>query len=46
MLNSMVASEMGTETVYEVALVQAKYWKSVHPKALDPPEGVQRPTYV
>jgi histone deacetylase 6 len=40
MLDPMVASELGTETVYQVALVQAKYWKSVHPKALEPSEGI------
>ena len=41
MLPPMVASGLATETVYQVALVQAKYWKSVHPKALDSFEGVQ-----
>lgn len=36
----MMASEAGTETVWQVALEQSKYWKSVNPKACEPREGV------
>lgn len=39
MLPSMVASEEATETVYQVALVQSKYWKSIKPHTLAPSEG-------
>lgn len=39
-MDSLVASEYGTETVYQVALVQSKYWKSINPKALEPVEGI------
>lgn len=36
----MMASEAGTETVWQVALEQSKYWKSINPKACEPREGV------
>jgi hypothetical protein len=36
----MVASEAGTETVWQVAMEQSKYWKSVNPKACEPREGL------
>jgi histone deacetylase 6 len=35
----MIASETGTETVWQVAMEQSKYWKSVNPKACEPREG-------
>ena len=38
-LQPMVASEAGTETVWQVAMEQSKYWKSVNPKACAPREG-------
>jgi len=36
----MIASEAGTETVWQVALEQSKYWKSVNPKACEPRDGI------
>jgi len=36
----MMASEAGTETVWQVALEQSKYWKSINPKACEPREGM------
>lgn len=36
----MVASETGTETVWQVAMEQSKYWKNVDPKACEPREGM------
>ena len=36
----MVASEEATETVWQVAMQQSKYWKSIHPKAVEPREGL------
>ncbi|KAG2345481.1 histone deacetylase clr3 [Suillus weaverae] len=39
-LPPMVASEAGTETVWQVAMEQSKYWKSVNPKACEPREEV------
>lgn len=44
MLPSMVASPEATETIYQVALVQSKHWRSLHPRALEPSEG--RLTYL
>lgn len=41
-LPSLVASPEGTETVYQVALIQSKYWKSIHPRKLEPSEGKPR----
>ena len=38
-LPPMMASEAGTETVWQVALEQSKYWKSINPKACEPREG-------
>jgi hypothetical protein len=38
-LPPMVAGESATETVWEVAMEQSKYWKSVDPKACEPQEG-------
>jgi histone deacetylase 6 len=39
-LPPMVASEEATETIWQVAMQQSKYWKSIHPKAVEPREGV------
>ena len=39
-LEPMVASEIATETVWQVATEQSKYWKSVNPKACEPREGM------
>jgi histone deacetylase 6 len=38
-LESMVASESATETVWLVAKEQSKYWKSVDPQSCEPREG-------
>ena len=35
----MVASETATETIWQVAMEQSKYWKNVDPKACEPREG-------
>ncbi|KDQ21359.1 hypothetical protein BOTBODRAFT_25795 [Botryobasidium botryosum FD-172 SS1] len=34
------ASEVATETVWQVAMVQSRYWKSISPKACEPQEEV------
>ena len=39
-LPPMVASDVATETVYQVAVEQSKYWKCMNPKAVEPQEGV------
>ncbi|EPQ57394.1 histone deacetylase complex protein [Gloeophyllum trabeum ATCC 11539] len=44
-LAPMVASETGTETVYQVAKEQSKYWKSVVPKAVEPREELEPLTF-
>ncbi|KAH7888763.1 histone deacetylase clr3 [Phlebopus sp. FC_14] len=44
-LPPMVASEAGTETVWQVALEQSKYWKTVNPKACEPREDVDEITF-
>ncbi|EIN11329.1 histone deacetylase clr3 [Punctularia strigosozonata HHB-11173 SS5] len=36
----MVASELGTETVWQVARQQSKWWKNVDPKACEPKSEV------
>ncbi|KAF8590865.1 histone deacetylase complex protein [Ramaria rubella] len=43
-LPPMVASEEATETVWQVAMQQSKFWKSIHPKALEPREESQTHT--
>ena len=35
----MYASEAATETVWQVAMQQSKYWNCMHPKTLEPREG-------
>lgn len=35
----MVASDIATETIYQVAVEQSKYWKCMDPKAVEPQEG-------
>ncbi|KAF8322196.1 hypothetical protein DL93DRAFT_2163034 [Clavulina sp. PMI_390] len=40
MLDTMVASPEASETVYQVALLQGRFWKSLHPAALDPAQEV------
>ncbi|KIJ18774.1 hypothetical protein PAXINDRAFT_71358 [Paxillus involutus ATCC 200175] len=44
-LPPMMASEAGTETVWQVALEQSKYWKSIHPKACEPREQMDEITF-
>ncbi len=39
-LEPMVATEIATETVWQVAMQQSKFWKSVTPKACEPRDGV------
>lgn len=39
-LPPMTASEDATETVWQVAMQQSKYWKSVTPKSVEPREGM------
>ena len=39
-LPPMTASEVATETVWQVAMQQSKYWKSVVPKACEPRDGM------
>ena len=38
-LEPMTASEAATETIFQVAMEQSKYWKNVDPKACEPIEG-------
>ena len=38
-LETMVASEVATETIWHVALEQSKYWKNVDPRSCEPLEG-------
>lgn len=38
-LPSMVAGEIATETVWQVAMIQSQFWKNVDPKACEPQEG-------
>ncbi|KAI0074161.1 histone deacetylase complex protein [Panus rudis PR-1116 ss-1] len=38
LLPPMIASEVATETIWEVAMTQSKFWKNVNPKACDPRE--------
>lgn len=40
-LPPMVASDTATETIWQTAMEQSKYWKSVDPKACEPREGAQ-----
>lgn len=39
MLPPMEANTAATETVWQVAVEQSKYWKSISPKAAEPREG-------
>jgi len=36
----MVASEEATETVWQVAIQQSKYWNCMKPKAVEPRHGM------
>lgn len=38
-LPQLTASEVGTETIWQVAQEQSKYWRNVDPRACDPVEG-------
>ena len=38
----LVASETATETIWQVALEQSKYWKNIDPKTCEPIEGELR----
>ncbi|TDL21881.1 histone deacetylase complex protein [Rickenella mellea] len=40
-LAPMVASEVATETVWQVAMQQSRFWKSVDPKGCEPSEDVE-----
>ena len=40
-LPPMVASDVATETVWQVAVHQSKFWKCISPKALEPTEGAK-----
>ncbi|KAN0091071.1 hypothetical protein V8E55_004637 [Tylopilus felleus] len=44
-LPPMMASEAGTETVWQVALEQSKYWRSINPKACEPREEMDEITF-
>ena len=39
-LPPMIASDTATETVWQTAIEQSKYWKNIDPKACEPREGV------
>ncbi|KAI9061652.1 histone deacetylase complex protein [Trametes sanguinea] len=41
-LPPMVASEAATETIWQVAMEQSKYWKNLDPKACEPIEEVEQ----
>ncbi|KAH7913895.1 histone deacetylase clr3 [Hygrophoropsis aurantiaca] len=38
-------NEFGTETVWQVAMEQSKYWKSINPKACEPRESMGEATF-
>lgn len=38
-LEPLTASPEATETVWQVAVEQSKYWQNLHPQALEPREG-------
>jgi histone deacetylase 6 len=40
-LPPMVAGEAATETVWQVAREQSKYWRSMDPKSCEPREGTE-----
>ncbi|KII92267.1 hypothetical protein PLICRDRAFT_172376 [Plicaturopsis crispa FD-325 SS-3] len=44
-LQPMVAGEIATETIWQVAREQSKYWKNVDPKACEPREELERITF-
>ncbi|KZT11050.1 histone deacetylase complex protein [Laetiporus sulphureus 93-53] len=44
-IESMVASEVATETIWQVAMEQSKYWKNVDPKACEPIEEIEPITF-
>lgn len=44
-LPPMTASEVATETVWQVAMQQSKYWKSVVPKTCEPRDEIQDMTF-
>ncbi|KAI0930403.1 hypothetical protein AcV5_007127 [Taiwanofungus camphoratus] len=44
-LEPMVASEVATETLWQVAMEQSKYWNNVDPKACEPLEDVEPITF-
>lgn len=35
----LVASQIATETIWQVAMEQNKHWKCINPKACEPSEG-------
>lgn len=39
-MEPMTASEVATETIWQVAMEQSKYWKNVDPKSCEPLEGM------
>ncbi|ETW78721.1 hypothetical protein HETIRDRAFT_324562 [Heterobasidion irregulare TC 32-1] len=41
----LVASENATETVWQVAMEQSKYWKNIDPKACEPREDIEEITF-
>ena len=38
-LPPLVASEVATETVWQVAMQQSRFWRSINPKATEPFAG-------
>ncbi|TFY78088.1 hypothetical protein EWM64_g5926 [Hericium alpestre] len=44
-LAPLVASEIATETVWQVAVEQSKYWKNVDPKACEPSADIDEITF-
>ncbi|KAL4246025.1 hypothetical protein ABKN59_008832 [Abortiporus biennis] len=44
-LPPMVASQIATETVWQVALEQSKHWKNIKPKACEPAEEMETTTF-
>ncbi|KAI0769366.1 histone deacetylase complex protein [Trametes elegans] len=41
-LPPLTASEVATETIFQVCMEQSKYWKNVNPKACEPIEEVEQ----
>ncbi|EJD52489.1 hypothetical protein AURDEDRAFT_82103 [Auricularia subglabra TFB-10046 SS5] len=44
-LGPLVANETSTQAIWQCSLVLSRFWKSIVPKALEPPEEVDEPSF-